>query len=710
MHVKSVESSNVLLLVWGGSDPGTVDLTDEVPNRSNFLETENCVHITGFKTLDGFHNSKEHPPNVTTSHPINESKDIYKTLKCVFQTNNRTDKVPNRADFLETEDSMYTAKNETLDGFNDSKEKESLNYKLHCGTDAYNNLKKSDGVLCTQQHQSVKTHKKNPYSSLNTFKKTYLKFSRAHRMKQIYKKCVNKKNTEIKEGNNQPLEETYSKILNKVQVNRDKKKSTLNQNSIKEINHDVGNKASTDPNWLLGDEKNYVSFYSKTSISSNCIEDTIGNNEQSFNSFPCSSHWNRHSHLLQSEEKDNTSFHAYNGRKNKISEPLSSSNFIKYSVPSKEKNDHDMFVSNIVKDLDKSFEDCISMIEKNNQIKKYEPRDDSPRIFQKSMCRCNKCWYLQKMGHKKLTYTELFHEHLAQLKPYKPLSKCEAVSSTNFTSEKSFENSKQDSKLSEMIPDLNPCNVLIDQLSSNELIGAKNLKISGKTCKGNYFNKDKKIFLNNANKSLNDSTNKKYLKHCHVLLKRLNLKEFNLSENRACSANEKNQRYLDILKYANSSTHANVLKNYSNLKDIAKCFRKRPKLNRDSMSLPSGSSKVNISGNTFKFHSMSVANAKKTVCSHSIHNGKKGCFSSEDLQNTKCTSKYAYKNQNLIIKKPVRVLSCVQCHDIFPTNKQYYNHLCLGKRKVGYLCDICEKILKTTTKYAVHVKDHFLLL
>ncbi|GFT80008.1 hypothetical protein TNCV_1244591 [Trichonephila clavipes] len=241
--------------------------------------------------------------------------------------------------------------------------------------------------------------------------------------------------------------------------------------------------------------------------------------------------------------------------------------------------------------------------EKNNQIK-----EEEPKILLKSMSPYEKCqnWRIQEERHSKYTY-KLFLEELVRLNSSKPLSKCEAVSSTNFTSEKSFENSKQDSKLSKRIPDQKPFNVLIDQLSSNELNGEKNLKVCGKTCKGNYFNKGKNFVLNNANKSSNGLTNKKCLKHCHVLLKRLNLKESNLSENRACSANEKKKRDLDTLK------RANVLKNYSNLKDIIKRSKKGPTLNRDSMSFPSGSRKMNILGNAFKFQPLSVANAKNCV-------------------------------------------------------------------------------------------------
>ncbi|GFW86219.1 hypothetical protein TNCV_4779311 [Trichonephila clavipes] len=49
---------------------------------------------------------------------------------------------------------------------------------------------------------------------------------------------------------------------------------------------------------------------------------------------------------------------------------------------------------------------------------------------------------------------------------------------------------------------------------------------------------------------------------------------------------------------------------------------------------------------------------------------------------------------------------CVQCCAIFNTNIVFYNHLCAGKRSVGYPCDICEKILKDAHNYQKHVKDH----
>ncbi|GFV38626.1 hypothetical protein TNCV_770331 [Trichonephila clavipes] len=49
---------------------------------------------------------------------------------------------------------------------------------------------------------------------------------------------------------------------------------------------------------------------------------------------------------------------------------------------------------------------------------------------------------------------------------------------------------------------------------------------------------------------------------------------------------------------------------------------------------------------------------------------------------------------------------CVQCCAIFTTNIEFYNHLCAGKRSVGYPCEICEKILKDAHNYRKHVKDH----
>ncbi|GFQ94705.1 hypothetical protein TNCT_454201 [Trichonephila clavata] len=50
--------------------------------------------------------------------------------------------------------------------------------------------------------------------------------------------------------------------------------------------------------------------------------------------------------------------------------------------------------------------------------------------------------------------------------------------------------------------------------------------------------------------------------------------------------------------------------------------------------------------------------------------------------------------------------NCVQCNAIFYSNKEYYNHICAGKTTVGYLCEICEEILKTVLEFKKHVKDH----
>ncbi|GFR31680.1 hypothetical protein TNCT_372151 [Trichonephila clavata] len=919
---KTVDLTNEILDINESKDKTlkctskTVDLTDEIldineSKDKTFKCTSKTVDLTD-EILD-----------------INESKD--KTLKCTSKTVDLTDEIPDIADFPETENCVRKALCKACNEFPNSEEKELLNYKLHHGIHASNNFEESDGVLFTKQNQSVKTNKKIFCSSLNTFTNTDFKFSHASRSENYYKKILNKKSTEIKDRNNQPLEETYSKIVNKVQVNRDKNKNALNQISVNKINHVIGNKASTDRNWSLEDKKN-VSFYSERNISSNCIKEAVGNNKQSFNSFPCSSHLNRisiytrknnkmvestpnkfamsgvrnnlkfsqnvlcdikndvpikrntserynvkivknvkpcsvvlsrlkpqafgyitynSSHLLQNEEKDKTSFNADNSRKNKISE--SSSNFIKCSVSSKKESDHDMV--GIAEDIDKAFEDYISVRKKNNQSKKYEPRDNFPKIFRKNMFHCDQCCDLRKMTNKRLTLTEVFREHLAQLSSAKPLSKYEAISNTNFTSEKSLENCKQDSKLSEVIPDLKPCYVLIDRLSLSSLNGEESVRfstnniktkmsriindklcINEKVClrnKGNYFNKNemfvlsnakepnKNLFLNNEiqgnlkkghkvkNKkygitgnsillnskqsvklstilkenerthnvsntlptySLNDLMNKKYLKDCHVVLKRLNLKEcsmkynlndaqqdskniseskdyanvrentnlseivlasrknenkrsfLNLNEKRTCC---EKQRRLNILKHANSLKAFN---NFSKLKFIEKLYRKRSKPNignksklvakkakilnflkefRNSKSLPCGSRSMNISGKAFRFHTMSVADVKETVSSQSVHNKKKRRFCTEDLQNTECKKSTEFKSQYHPKKGPSSLFNCVQCCKIFQTNEQYCNHLCAGKISVGYVCEICEEILKTATEYAVHVKDHF---
>ncbi|GFQ86513.1 hypothetical protein TNCT_27721 [Trichonephila clavata] len=561
----------------------TVDLSDEPDINESKDETLKCTSKTvDFSDEPDINESKDKTLKCTsktvdlTDEPgINESKD--KTLKCTSKTADLTDEIPNIADFPETENCVHKTLCKTSNEFPKREEKELLNYKLHQGIYASNNFEKSDGVLFTKQNQSVKTDKKNLCSSLNAFTNTDFKFSHASRSENFCEKFLNKKSTEIKDRSNQPLEETYSKILNKVQVNSDKNKNAINQISVNEINHVIGNKASTDRNWSLGDKKNVsfysersissncikeavgdkknVSFYSERSISSNCIQEAVGNNKQSFNSFPCSNHLNRipiytrknnkkvestpnklaisgvrnnlkrsqnflcdikndvpikrntsercnvkmfknvkpcsvalshlkpqafghitynSSHLLPNEEKDKISFDADNSRKNKISE--SSSNFIKCSVSSKKESDHDMI--DLAEDIEKAFEDYFSEREKNKQIKKYEPRDNFPEIFQKNMFHCDKCCALQKMPNKRLT--ELFCEHLSQFNSAKPLSKYEAISNTNFTSEKSLENVKQDSKLSEVIPDLKPCYVLIDRLSLSSLNGEESVRFSNK--------------------------------------------------------------------------------------------------------------------------------------------------------------------------------------------------------------------------------------
>ncbi|GFQ86510.1 hypothetical protein TNCT_27711 [Trichonephila clavata] len=165
------------------------------------------------------------------------------------------------------------------------------------------------------------------------------------------------------------------------------------------------------------------------------------------------------------------------------------------------------------------------------------------------------------------------------------------------------------------------------------------------------------------NYSLNDLMNKKYLKDCHVVLKRLNQQDsknisdskdyanvrentnlseivlasrknenkescLNLSEKRTCC---EKQRRLNILKHANS---LKALNNFSKLKFIEKLYRKRSKPNiRNKSKLVAKKVKtlnflkecrspfprtMNISCKTFKFHTMSVADVKVASCIFSI--------------------------------------------------------------------------------------------
>ncbi|GFY56508.1 hypothetical protein TNIN_195661 [Trichonephila inaurata madagascariensis] len=64
------------------------------------------------------------------------------------------------------------------------------------------------------------------------------------------------------------------------------------------------------------------------------------------------------------------------------------------------------------------------------------------------------------------------------------------------------------------------------------------------------------------------------------------------------------------------------------------------------------------------------------------------------------------KNEDICCGNVKGVFNCVHCYSVFHNGVTYYNHLCDGKRSVGYLCEICEEILKTASEYAVHVRNH----
>ncbi|GFU10812.1 hypothetical protein NPIL_644161, partial [Nephila pilipes] len=232
---------------------------------------------------------QEHQPSMVTSQLISENKD--KTLRCATKVVDLNDSRSNVTDFIETKNCLHRSVCETSDIFHNSKEKELLNNKLCRSIYSTNNFKKSDSVMYIQQNQGTKTHKDfhNPY--LNSFTNVDLEFSHTSRCETFCVDCLNKKNTEIREENNRSVEENYSKNLNKAQVNKDKNKNILNQNSVNEINRSMENKASSSLNWSLEDERNKnISFYSDANTSSNCMENTGGSSKQSFNSFMSSKH------------------------------------------------------------------------------------------------------------------------------------------------------------------------------------------------------------------------------------------------------------------------------------------------------------------------------------------------------------------------------------------------------------------------------------
>ncbi|CAL1284816.1 unnamed protein product [Larinioides sclopetarius] len=66
--------------------------------------------------------------------------------------------------------------------------------------------------------------------------------------------------------------------------------------------------------------------------------------------------------------------------------------------------------------------------------------------------------------------------------------------------------------------------------------------------------------------------------------------------------------------------------------------------------------------------------------------------------------KTVYNNNNLICDFDYK---CVQCRKSITSDVKLYHHLCCGKRKKGYICDICEKIFETIPRYQKHLNYHY---
>ncbi|GFR00991.1 hypothetical protein TNCT_82891 [Trichonephila clavata] len=308
-------------------------------------------------------------------------------------------------------------------------------------------------------------------------------------------------------------------------------------------------------------------------------------------------------------------------------------------------------------------------------------------------------------------------ENLTQLNSAKPLSK-----------EKILENVKQDSKLSEMILELKPCYVLLEKLSLSSLNRKEDVNKgnSEMVVLSNAKEPNKNLFLNNKMQERNlKECNCKYNVNGAQQNSKNKSKDYvNVGEKsklcRKMYANTKNQSRLMISKNTNAldkfSKLSNILKLYKKNQKKSKHTIKRQldakmekilkflKESRNSESLPCGSGKVNI---LKKESTMSVDDVKKTVSSHSIEKKNETRSCSEDLQITVCNKSSGKKSQYLPKRGPPTFFNCTQCLRIFWTNEQFSNHLCAGKRSVGYPCEVCEKILKTATEYAIHVKAHF---
>ncbi|GFS45039.1 hypothetical protein NPIL_634351 [Nephila pilipes] len=53
---------------------------------------------------------------------------------------------------------------------------------------------------------------------------------------------------------------------------------------------------------------------------------------------------------------------------------------------------------------------------------------------------------------------------------------------------------------------------------------------------------------------------------------------------------------------------------------------------------------------------------------------------------------------------------CIFCNKALETAMDRYNHICIGKWKVGFHCDYCLRIFKTRLPFVRHLMRHYSLV
>ncbi|GBM13414.1 hypothetical protein AVEN_54420-1 [Araneus ventricosus] len=212
----------------------------------------------------------------------------------------------------------------------------------------------------------------------------------------------------------------------------------------------------------------------------------------------------------------------------------------------------------------------------------------------------------------------------------------------------------------------NDCFVLLERINVDEyLVDNKNL-----------FNNQYDLKCSTSSDVLRKCPVRNFRIHdCSVLLERINLDEY-LAKNK----NIFNQYDLSI-QSENLTGSKHGIRNKYNRYKIEENFvpNSRLKLKRGSPLRTDDFSKLN------------VKKLKRITDYCTLEKTVKSFETVGNHSNLICDSDY----------------KCVQCRKSITSDVELYHHLCCGKRKKGYICDICEKIFETIPRHKKHLNYHY---